>query len=125
MISAFGVDHGEVSKAFSRGVDRLTGVYRRLESKGIPDYAKTMPDKVQGNYAKWRWQSGLRGKEIGRNIAQHREQKAARPLYPHEKALHKTVKQSNLKQAKRLREGARAMTEASANMNRRKKRVLP
>lgn len=55
MISAWGVDHGEVSKSFRRLNPKLIA---SLKGVGMPPKSHTMDQRVRHNYAMFRGMSG-------------------------------------------------------------------
>jgi hypothetical protein len=106
MISAWGIEHGEVSKSFRKLAPKLASVNQGLQRATPVSRNQDMGGRLKENYSQWRHSAGQTGgSKMGRMMG--------KPGV------------STITSARHAKEGARAMVTASGKRSKRKGRVLP
>lgn len=101
MISAFGIEHGEVSKAFKKIKARLEEANYKSQDRNPHERTQHLSERLRENYAQWRVHQGS-----GQN-------------------LRRKPSPSQLEQLRGDKEGAKGMVTGIGNMTRRAGRYLP
>lgn len=124
MISAWGVDHGEISKAYKKIAGRLA-----RSGTQVARPTDTLQQRQLVNYRQWRTKSGALQSQVNPNRWRTEDAKNLREYGigpPDERTLAVRAKgeASTAEKARNLKLGAQAMVTGHANAG-KKKRVLP